>query len=75
MIIIRTLRKDIANYNREDDIVSDWLYSTKSEMHETFIDSRGNPFQDVMPLFLFIWLHNVGDLTFFFKELCTTAED
>ena len=22
MIIIRTLRKDIANYNREDDIVS-----------------------------------------------------
>lgn len=26
MIIIRTLRKDIANYNKEDDIVGVWFW-------------------------------------------------
>ncbi|MGH0157405.1 UNVERIFIED_CONTAM: hypothetical protein FKN15_042494 [Acipenser sinensis] len=31
MIIIRTLRKDIANYNREDDIVSDMSSSSFTE--------------------------------------------
>lgn len=32
MIIIRTLRKDIANYNREDDIVGDNTHSAKYDM-------------------------------------------
>lgn len=36
MIIIRTLRKDIANYNREDDIVRDPTYSAKYDMALAF---------------------------------------
>lgn len=34
MIMVRTLRKDIARYNRDDDIVSELIY------HE-FLDLKG----------------------------------
>ena len=27
MIMIRTLRRDIANYNRDDDLVNNFLFS------------------------------------------------
>lgn len=47
MIMVRTLRKDIARYNRDDDIVSQQFAADLSEFYDLKGKERKN-FKDIL---------------------------
>lgn len=42
MIMVRTLRRDIAQYNKDDDLVNEWFFFHAFSQEITYFVNKGN---------------------------------